>query len=291
MKIFEKYNEAGRTMFELIAALGIMGVLSIGSLWGYEQAVIRNRTNIMMEELSRRAILFSNAKATNGVIDPKEFENDEFTAAYNVDVQDPGDGFFYITLHGVTDGVVDYIRVIQWPEPYNILVKNNGDAGEGVAIEAFDITQGGDLNDVTFVYHERLDNSVQRGYPTETVCTGTGGNWVSGRCDCRGAYMTSTGCVVVQEGEQHPTSSLCYADGDCPNYAHVCRNSRCVVDPNCDGTSTFCYNNGITRCFKQGLRSGAHQTVERDTVQNCTDGKTCVESGKTAYCITLDSEP
>lgn len=291
MTTLKKQNESGHTMLELIAALAVMGVLSIGSLWGYQQAVIRNRANIIMEAVSKRAIVASNSKTTSGAIDLREFEGDEFESSYNVDYTDNGDGFFYITLYGLSDGVVDYIRTIQWPEPYNILVKNAGDAGEGVAIEAFDITQGGDSNDVSFVYHERLDSSVQRGYPTESVCTETGGAWTGKRCDCQGAYMTSTGCYTPDEEEADPKNTLCYGDDDCPNYAHVCRNGKCIVDPDCDGTSTFCYDNNISRCFKQGLRSGAHQRVEHDIVQNCADGKTCVESGKTAYCITVETEP
>ena len=288
----QKINEAGHTMLELIAALAVMGVLSLGSLWGYQQAVVRNRSNIIMEAVSKRAIVASNTKTTYGEASLKEFEDDEFTKGYDVSITETGDGFFYITLKGVSDGVVDYIRTIRWPEPYNILVKNHGDAGEGVAIEAFDITSGGDSNDISFVYHERLDSSIRRGYPTESVCIEKGGAWVSGRCDCRGAYMTSTGCEVVSEGEEHPSSSLCYRDDDCPNYAHACRNGKCVPDPDCDGTTEFCYENSIARCAKQGLRSGAHQTLNPDILRSCDTDQTCVEYGKRATCVTLpEPEP
>ena len=286
MKILKKHNEAGHTMLELIAALAVMGVLSIGSLWGYQQAVIRNRSNIIMEAVSKRAIVASNSKTTSGAIDLSEFADDQFDTSYNVEYTDNGDGFFYITLHDLTDGVVDYIRTIQWPEPYNILVKNHGDAGEGVAIEAFDITQGGDSNDVSFVYHERLDSSVQRGYPTESVCNGTGGVWTGKRCDCRGAYMTSVGCVVVQEGEEHPASSLCYGDGDCPNCAHVCRNGKCVVNPNCDGMY-HCDGNRVVRCQPfTGYRSGSTCPESHIVEKTCDSSEVCYDNGTTADCVT-----
>ena len=52
-----KKIESGRSMIEMLGVLAIIGVLSIGGLAGYRMAMIRHRTNQVLDYVGRCAVL------------------------------------------------------------------------------------------------------------------------------------------------------------------------------------------------------------------------------------------
>lgn len=47
-----KIYESGRSMVELIAVLAVMGVLTVGSFWGYTFAIRKNKVNTIVYDIS-----------------------------------------------------------------------------------------------------------------------------------------------------------------------------------------------------------------------------------------------
>ena len=58
-----KFNETGRSMVEMLGVLAIIGVLSVGGIAGYNQAMNRYRANEILNTTSMMVML---AKAANG---------------------------------------------------------------------------------------------------------------------------------------------------------------------------------------------------------------------------------
>lgn len=52
-------TESGRSMVEMLGVLAIMGVLSVGSIAGYQYAMNKYRANTLINDLSRRAAVVS----------------------------------------------------------------------------------------------------------------------------------------------------------------------------------------------------------------------------------------
>lgn len=50
-----KYNEAGRSMIEMLGVLAIIGVLSVGGIAGYSKAMMKYKVNRSMDEITQIA--------------------------------------------------------------------------------------------------------------------------------------------------------------------------------------------------------------------------------------------
>lgn len=105
-----KISESGRTMIEILAVLVIVGVLSIGGIWGYKKAFEMNEMNEIVYELSQRAILVSSMKEKGLPPSLDEFKNDPFTKKYNVTYADKGNGLFSIKMKNLSDDVIRALK-------------------------------------------------------------------------------------------------------------------------------------------------------------------------------------
>ena len=97
-------NESGRTLMEMMAVLGMMGLLTMGSMVLYRNAVSKMRANDLLDEARKRALVSSrkSSKITYGIYDQKEGGASPITA-YGFGVAD--------NTTGVTRGTVDGYQV------------------------------------------------------------------------------------------------------------------------------------------------------------------------------------
>ena len=73
-----KRNESGRSMVEMLAVLAVVGVLSIGGFAGYNFAITKYRTNVLIDEINQRFVI-AKQQATLGLpIDMSEFQEKIF---------------------------------------------------------------------------------------------------------------------------------------------------------------------------------------------------------------------
>jgi len=138
MKIYK--SESGRSMVEILGVLAIVGVLSVGSVWGLRMALDKNVSNEITHELTQRAVLISSLKQHGQEVNLDEFADLPFTEKYNVHLEptDP-EGFFSLTLSDVPDNVVQNIENMIWDLPYDIYVN-------GIQIYDYDFKTGGRKN-------------------------------------------------------------------------------------------------------------------------------------------------
>ena len=64
-----KNNQTGRSMIEMLGVLAIIGVLSVGGIIGYSNAVQKNKMNTMREQISRVIMNVKTAYANQGSFD------------------------------------------------------------------------------------------------------------------------------------------------------------------------------------------------------------------------------
>ena len=67
-------NESGRTMLEMIGVLVLMGLLTVGSLALFGNAISKTRVNNLLDEVRKRALVVNpkSSKATYGIFDKQE---------------------------------------------------------------------------------------------------------------------------------------------------------------------------------------------------------------------------
>ena len=129
-------SESGRSMVEILGVLAIVGVLSVGSVWGLRMALDKNTSNEITHEITQRAVLISSLKQHGQEVTLDEFKDLPFTEKYNVQYNDEEGGFFSLTLQDVPDKVVKNIENMLWDLPYDIYVN-------GVQIYDYDFETGG----------------------------------------------------------------------------------------------------------------------------------------------------
>lgn len=299
-----KKSEFGRTMIEILAVLVIVGILSIGGIWGYKKAVEMNEANEIVYELSQRAILLSSMKKEGTTPSLNEFQNTSFTKKYNVTYEDKGNGFFSLKMENLSDDVIRALKKTDWNMPYNIYIN-------GVHIKDYDIDEKREKvsflmsvfiktayadsgNTAEFTFPDDLNPETQPDYIDEEECIVSEGEWDGERCFCpEGAAMTSGGCITKcgnDSGIPCPEETICYRDSDCRGCLEICENGRCVInekDP-CNGKE-FCDGNKRVACVKHGAKPKCQTHREEDDCTAYGSDYICSEEGGKTKCV-QDSE-
>lgn len=123
----QKQKDKGRSMVEMLGVLAVVGVLTIGGIWGYQYAMNKHKANTTQEELSIRAFegmrqmnIESNQK-TDGIVLFQEL-GDTTKLGYPVETLGYKE-YFTITLHNVPQPVCNMIKESNWPLPYETTVQ------------------------------------------------------------------------------------------------------------------------------------------------------------------------
>ena len=116
----QKVNESGRSMVEMLGVLAIIGVLSIGGIMGYNRAITKYRTNELLAESSKRAMIISNQiEFDNQIPDSSGFSSQSFGhAAFESTIYGPdgesqwttSDEQFVISITGVEEKVCEEMK-------------------------------------------------------------------------------------------------------------------------------------------------------------------------------------
>lgn len=78
MQKLDLHNETGRSMVEMLGVLAIIGVLSIGGLSGYRSAMTKLRSNELLNEASKRAVVVAGQVLSGNTPSLDEFANNSF---------------------------------------------------------------------------------------------------------------------------------------------------------------------------------------------------------------------
>ena len=202
---FNKKNESGRSMVEMLGVLAVIGVLSVMGIAGYTVAMNSHRTNEVLNQASRLAMIVS-AQKQAGSTNPVLSDSDRNASGqYQFELTN-GTGSFTLTAKNVPDGV---------------RARLNGVNMAGVTIDA-------STANVTFTFSDDLGN----GSITPTYDDNIGAKVCSSNDDC------SVGCEECNGGK---CVSICPTGQYCTSYATCSSIPSCEGDE--DSTFGCCKNN------------------------------------------------
>ena len=103
-------NEQGRSMVEMLGVLAVMGVLSVGGVAMYTNAMNKYRANELLNESSKRAVVIATQILSGKSISAdmmNQFDNNGTTFT---GVEEVGTNQFKLTLSGVDDDVCTQLK-------------------------------------------------------------------------------------------------------------------------------------------------------------------------------------
>ena len=101
-------QEQGRSMVEMLGVLAVVGVLSAGGIAGYTYAMDRHRTNELLNEASKRAVVVASQIASGRTPSLAEFGTGETAGGkFATDAVTDIDGAVGIKVTGVKDSVCE----------------------------------------------------------------------------------------------------------------------------------------------------------------------------------------
>ena len=101
-------QEQGRSMVEMLGVLAVVGVLSAGGIAGYTYAMDRHRTNELLNEASKRAVVVASQIASGRPVSLAEFGTGETAGGtFSTDAVTDIDGAVGIKVTGVKDSVCE----------------------------------------------------------------------------------------------------------------------------------------------------------------------------------------
>ncbi len=112
---YTQNDENGRSMVEMLGVLAIIGVLSIAGIAGYKTAMTKYRTNELLEEVTKLAIIVASKISLNGLKAPTTPSTeliDEFTDPknYGFQVSRKNDNQFNILIDAVDESVCTQMK-------------------------------------------------------------------------------------------------------------------------------------------------------------------------------------
>ena len=189
---FKKLNsQSGRSMVEMLGALAIIGVLSVGAVVGYKYATSKHVANTIMSELNLRAVPLSQIRIQNQMAadTPLNLEiGDKIASGHTISAKvSINPEYFEMTVNGVQQQscemiLEDYITS-SWIMVNNSLYENT----TGIC--------NAEENDMTFVYSNNLGE--------RRTCSQKGlFNVNSYKCECDGGTYFDNGkkdCAAVPD--------------------------------------------------------------------------------------------
>lgn len=111
-----KQTQNGRSMTEMLGVLAVIGVLSIGALFGYQYALDNYKASNTLEEITRRNVVLSTQYMRGYDLDMSEFPDTTFlNFPVTCDIKEEDFGNYSITIENVPDGVCRQIVRSEYP--------------------------------------------------------------------------------------------------------------------------------------------------------------------------------
>lgn len=244
-------KEFGRTMTEMLGVLAIIGVLSIGALVGFREAMMTYRANEIMDEMNKYAVLISQQYLTSE-LELNFDEIPEYTKnGYPLTAAEDPEGFFELSVYYTERRVCEKILQADWQTPMAIYVNMNIFDGDTSLCGDRDIVERLDFDFAYDLMGEGLDNPDNNPCESDADCTNPcGGQCVEGKCrsicargqTCVRDYDTTKYMCCDAENVLNGFCCLNISDGKCcRKWSMSSKTFCCPPDkPLVDGWGTKC---------------------------------------------------
>ena len=221
-------NETGRSMVEMLGVLAIIGVLSVGGVYGYGVAMKKHKANELLHQASMLATTVS-AQIMSGknptTLD--SFANSDL-GTFTLETYTDGDNTFKLKISDIDADVCEQMKSSMGGMVRDIVCDENAKTALMTFNKDLSTT---DLPKTESVIDKNITNpeDCQKAGKTWCVETSSGNGQCSNSTDCcRGVSApTCKDCTVVEGGYAF-TSALpwaeCDSDGDGTN------DGQCIVD-------------------------------------------------------------
>ena len=258
-------SQKGRSMVEMLGVLAIIGVLSVGGVYGYGVAMKKHKANELLHQASMLATTISAKALTNDGVLPETI-TDFGNSGYATTLSDNGTKFI-LTMKDVDSAVCDQLKT--------------GGMIQGVECKAG--TSDGKMN-AEITYYKNLATNETEGEKSPTGGS-SGSSCKSGvvkvyNCETK----TTTDCCPDNGNKcEQPTNCNCSADSDCPR-DQFCLEGVCACMEFEFGAHLG--TDGETCCYSSGSawsdEPEGYTLAKPEVCGGCpedgsfgTDGKTC----------------
>ena len=279
-------QEQGRSMVEMLGVLAVVGVLSVGGIAGYTYAMDKHKSNELLNEASKRAVVVAAQIAAGREPSLREFE-DNTTAGGTISTEPATDidGAVGIKVTGVKDSVCENLiklendRVYMAKDDASLTALTEADCtGDNATFLIVFEGMGGGTGEgttVTCAESEKVSVTYTGGHCcdktiTEKFCPGDEPPTCvrDAGCDCDdGDGWADEGCCDELGGsyleDDFGDYSICCVDGGalCPDegkcicvpegYSSDCGSWECKACSSAEGTA-MCPEDGDCICVPDG---------------------------------------
>ena len=251
-----KTNETGRSMVEMLGVLAIIGVLSVGGVYGYGVAMKKHKANELLHQASMLATTISAQIQSKGEL-PQSIEN--FGDAKYGTFKKPekaNDEQFKMEITGMDEAVCaqvakmsgGMVRKAECDDTTLTLTYNNNLSSDKVAADYNDDTTGKKCTDAGYQW---CDGSCKKDC-CDGKCT-TGQTCVSGVCMNAECENSDCSCSTLGKNLSECSSDKPYCVyKEFPDTFHCvasAEGAECAYD-DCEGTDAPYCNSGSYKCSK-----------------------------------------
>ncbi len=197
---FRMTGEGGRSMVEMLGVLAIIGLLSIGGIAGYKNAMNKHRANELLNEASKRAVIVAAQRSLGRSGSIAEFKQPANYTFALTDAQNPNQ--FNLTITSVDEVVYEKMAELKADNTPLRFIERSGD---GVVT----LTYNNDMSTTAYASDYRtLEDCRGDGQQGRTWCN-------AGVCVSGGAENCPANCPngTTWTGEGNPNTAL--ADKKC----------------------------------------------------------------------------
>lgn len=271
-----KHLESGRSIVEMLGVLAVMGIISIGGLYGYTYAMKRHRANELLNEANKRAVMVASQLMAGK--DPEDVNIDEFPTntpygTFPTKITPKGSDKFSISVSGLDEDTCQYMEELAGAAIRKIKCEED----DGFSVE---FTFNNDLSTEERASDFTTPETCKSPYKW---CSGSSTCTQDESCTCSGEKPackvcdTTTGGYSIDEEDDIPcktNSTLTEEDG-------TCQSGICVKTPNdnCpsgttvkeDYTGDDALNSGNCMCTSYQTNQCGSNYYCHFTPSNCTD--------------------
>ena len=234
-----KRSQKGRSMVEMLGVLAIIGILSVGGLYGYGVAMKKHKANELLHQASMLATTISSQILTDKPLNVQDFGGG--SANFSETVGTPNDEQFTLEIKEVDSSVCEQLKKMKGGMTRDITCGTADANGKTTA---------------TLKFNNNLSSEPIAGdFTTESECKGAGKTWCSGKggsgacsnsTDCC-AGITLTPCQVSCNSETGEITKVV-----CEDSSARCVNGECTTDwwdgDGCAITQELCSESPNTDC-------------------------------------------
>ena len=255
---FTRFAQSGRSMVEMLGVLAVMGIISIGGVYGYTKAMERHRANELLNEANKRAVMVASQlmagrdpeNVTIGEI-PKETPYGTFSANITSD----GNDKFKMTVSGLDKATCDLLTSFA-----------------GGPLRHVSCQKSGSIFTAEMFFNKDLSTSEKASdyNGNQSACEADSSRqYCAGNDTCISATETCPPTGPACAGVECPEGTTCGVAGNCiapsPSAMTIgCSNNSdcndwcasqsgavacyCKISATNTGTDNACYNNFVGAC-------------------------------------------